>query len=43
MSTAVKIFGSIVALILIFAGGVDFYLTTFPGLAMLAYIWGFKL
>lgn len=43
MNTALKIFGSIIAVILIFAGGVDFGLTTLPGLAMLAVIWGYKL
>lgn len=42
MSTFVKIAGSIVALILIFSGGVDFGLTTIPGVAMLAVIWNFK-
>jgi len=43
MHIALKLGGSVVALILIFSGGVDFGLTTIPGLAMLAYIWGFKL
>ena len=43
MSTFLKVVGSIVAIILIFSGGVDFGLTTLPGLAMLALIWGFKL
>lgn len=42
MHPFLKIFGSIVALILIFAGGVDFGLTTIPGLAMLGVIWGVK-
>jgi len=42
MSVPLKIFGSVVALILIFAGGVDFGLTTIPGLMMLAAILGFK-
>lgn len=42
MSPGLKIFGSVVAVILIFAGGVDFGLTTFPGVAMLAAIWGFN-
>lgn len=42
-SLAAKLIGSVVALVLIFAGGVDFSLTTWPGIAMLAFIWGFKL
>ncbi len=42
MSTFLKIIGSAVALVLVFSGGVDFGLTTIPGLAMLAVIWGFK-
>ena len=43
MSTTLKLIGSAVALVLIFAGGVDFGLTTIPGIALLAVIWGFKL
>ncbi len=43
MSTFAKIIGSVVAIVLIFSGGVDFGLTTIPGLALLAVIWGFKL
>jgi len=43
MSTFTKLIGSGIALVLIFAGGVDFGLTTIPGIAMLAFIWGFKL
>ena len=42
MSTFTKIFGTVVALILILAGGADGGLTSIPGLAMLAFIWGFK-
>jgi hypothetical protein len=42
MSTFTKIIGTIVALVLIFAGIADFGVTLFPGLAMLAAIWGFK-
>ena len=42
MSTFMKLAGSVVALILIFSGGVDFGLTTIPGVALLAVIWGFK-
>jgi len=30
-----------VALVLVFAGGVDFGTTTVPGVAMLGWIWGF--
>ena len=43
MSTFFKIFGTLIALVLIFSGGVDFGLTTVPGVLMLAVIWGFKL
>lgn len=43
MSTFLKIFGTGVALILIFSGGVDFGLTTIPGVALLVAIWGLKL
>lgn len=43
MNTFLRIVGTIVALVLIFAGGVDFYVTTLPGLALLAVIWGFKI
>ena len=42
MSTTLKIIGSLVAIVLIFSGGVDFGLTTIPGVAMLAVIWGFN-
>jgi hypothetical protein len=31
-----------IALVLVFAGGVDFGTTTIPGVAMLAWIWGFS-
>jgi hypothetical protein len=43
MSTFLKIAGSAVAIVLIFSGGVDFGLTTLPGLAILAVVWGIKL
>jgi hypothetical protein len=42
MSAPLKIIGSIVGIVLIFAGGVDFGLTTLPGLAILAVVWGYK-
>ncbi|MGB7767436.1 MAG: hypothetical protein WBN22_01085 [Verrucomicrobiia bacterium] len=41
MSTWLKLLLTAVALVLIFAGGIDFGLTTIPGIAMLAFIWGF--
>jgi hypothetical protein len=37
-----KLFLTAVALVLIFAGGVDFGLTTIPGVALLAFVWGFS-
>ena len=43
MSTGIKIFLTIVALVLIFSGGVDFGLTTIPGVALLVLVWGIKL
>jgi hypothetical protein len=42
MSIPLKIFLTVIAMILIFAGGVDFGTTTVPGIAMLGYIWGFS-
>ena len=42
MSIPLKLFLTVVALILVFAGGVDFGTTTIPGVAMLGYIWGFS-
>jgi heme/copper-type cytochrome/quinol oxidase subunit 4 len=42
MSLVLKLFLTAVALVLVFAGGVDFGTTTVPGVAMLAYIWGFS-
>jgi hypothetical protein len=42
MKEFIKIFLTIVGLILVFAGGVDFGLTTIPGLAIIAATWGFK-
>jgi hypothetical protein len=42
MKTSIKIFLTIVGLILVFAGGVDFGLTTIPGLAIIAATWGIK-
>jgi hypothetical protein len=41
MSDTFKLIGTAVALVLIFSGGVTFMATTVPGVAMLAYIWGF--
>jgi hypothetical protein len=43
MQSTIKIFGTVIALILIFSGGVDFMITTVPGVALLAVIWGLKL
>jgi hypothetical protein len=43
MSTALKIFLTVIALMLIFSGGVDFMVTTIPGVALLAFAWGLKL
>lgn len=43
MSTPVKLFLTVVALILIFSGGVTFMLTTVPGLALLGFTWGVNL
>lgn len=42
MGTTAKVFLSIVALVLIFSGGLDFGLTTIPGIALLAGVWGIK-
>ena len=42
MKTAIKIFLTVVGLVLVFAGGVDFGLTTIPGLAIIAATWGIK-
>ena len=42
MSIWLKLVLTAVALVLVFSGGVDFGLTTIPGVAMLAYIWGFS-
>jgi len=42
LKTFVKIFLTVVGLILVFAGGVDFGLTTIPGLAIIAATWGIK-
>jgi hypothetical protein len=42
MNLVVKLLLTGVALVLVFAGGVDFGLTTIPGVAMLAWIWGFS-
>lgn len=41
MNIVLKLFLTGIALVLIFAGGVDFGLTTIPGIAMLGFIWGF--
>jgi hypothetical protein len=42
MSTFLKLILTGVAMVLILAGGVDFGITTIPGIAMLAWIWGFN-
>jgi hypothetical protein len=42
MKTFIKIFLTGVGLILVFAGGVDFGLTTIPGLAIIGATWGLK-
>ncbi len=42
MHTSIKIFLTVVGLVLVFAGGVDFGLTTIPGLAIIAATWGMK-
>jgi hypothetical protein len=42
MNIVLKLFLTGVALVLVFSGGVDFGLTTIPGVAMLAWIWGFS-
>ena len=42
MQTAVKIFLTIVGLILVFAGGVDFGTTTIPGIAIIGFTWGIR-
>jgi hypothetical protein len=41
-STGVKIFLTVVGLVLVFAGGVDLGITTVPGLAIIAGTWGIK-
>jgi len=43
VSEPIKIFLTIVALVLIFSGGVDLGLTTIPGVAILVAVWGLKL
>lgn len=40
MHTAIKIFLTFIGLVLVFAGGVDFGLTTIPGLAIIGAVWG---
>jgi multisubunit Na+/H+ antiporter MnhC subunit len=42
MKIGLKLLLTAVALVLVFAGGVDFGTTTIPGIAMLGYIWGFS-
>ena len=42
MNIVLKLFLTGVALVLVFSGGVDFGLTTIPGVDMLAWIWGFS-
>ena len=42
MTTFLKVFGTIIGVILIFSGGVDFGLTTVPGIALVLGIWGIK-
>ena len=43
MKEATKIFLTIIGLILILAGGVDFMVTTIPGVALIVAVWGLKL
>lgn len=42
MNTFTKLILTGVAIFLIVAGGVDFGLTTVPGIALLGYVWGFS-
>ena len=42
MNIFTKLFLTVVAFALILLGGVDFGLTTIPGIALLAYVWGFN-
>lgn len=42
MALLTKLLLTAVALVLVFAGGVDFGLTTVPGIALLAFVWGFN-
>ena len=42
MNIFLKLFLTGLALILIFAGGVDFFTTTIPGVALLVSTWGIK-
>jgi hypothetical protein len=42
MKTFTKLFLTVVGLVLVFSGGVDFGLTTLPGLALIAATWGVK-
>lgn len=42
MKTPIKLVLTGVALFLVVSGGVDFGLTTVPGIALLAYVWGFS-
>ena len=42
MNIFLKLLLTGIALVLVFSGGVDFGLTTIPGVAMLAWIWGFS-
>jgi hypothetical protein len=42
MKTSIKIFLTVVGLILVFSGGADFGLTTIPGLAIIGATWGIK-
>jgi hypothetical protein len=42
MNTFVKLLGTAVGLILVFAGGVDFGLTTVPGIALIMGVWAIK-
>ena len=42
MNIATKLMLTVVAFILIFAGGVTFMATTIPGIALLGYVLGFN-
>jgi len=43
MTTPVKLLLTGLGIFLIMSGGVDFLITTVPGIALIAYAWGLKL